>query len=92
MLYYEEGDGWLVTSLNFSTLESGLNYEFKMNSSSSDWIVSSNTLEANYVLVQMTLVRTSASDVYDLLAPVHFNIHICLFLELSGILFFDFLI
>ena len=74
VLYYEEGDGWLVTSLNFTRVESGLSYEFKMNTSSTDWIVSTNSLEANYVLVQLTLVRTSASDVYDLLAPVYTRI------------------
>ena len=69
VMYYEECDEWLVTSLSFAN-ESGYSYQFQMNTSTSDWVVSEQLLNNNTLRAQLTLVRTSSSDVYNLLAPV----------------------
>lgn len=68
-LYYETCDEWLVTSFDYDA-ETGYNYAFKMSTSPTDWTITKEDLNYSVIEVHMTLVRTSSSDVYNLLAPV----------------------
>ena len=69
--YDEQNDEWLVTSLSIGK-EMAFIYSFAMNTSASDWTVTQEQVDNNTIVVYLTLVRTSSSDVYNLLAPVQY--------------------
>ena len=68
-LYYETCDEWLVTAIDFNS-EADEVYAFTMNTTSTNWSVIPEHSNNLIVDVHLTLIRTSSSDVYNLLAPV----------------------
>lgn len=67
-LYYDESDEWLVTSLQCTN--DLTNQSVFVMSAPNNWTVSTLPTDNKSTVVRLSLVRTSSSDVYILIAPL----------------------